>query len=180
MFFSQTTYILMFFQLTGAVAFSWTGALILGGLYWKRGTAPAAMATIVVGATLAIAGFLAEQYWASGIYPWMCGHAPGLLATFTSGLEGLGELLPIAEWRVTPDRFPITGQEVGFLTAFVSIGVYVVVSLLTCREPFNMERLLHRGQYRVDAAPDQRPASSVPRWKRLFVGIDEVVWEPVA
>jgi len=172
MYFSQTTYILFFFNLTGAVAFSWTGALILGGLYWKRGTAPAAMATIVVGATLAIAGFFAQQCWES-VYPWMSAHTPGLLHAFTVGLEGLGDLLPIAEWKVTPERFPITGTEVGFLTAVVSVAVYVVVSLLTCREPFNMDRLLHRGEYRVDAAPEPAASAAIPAWKRVFLGIDE-------
>lgn len=175
MFFSQTTYILMFFQLTGAVAFSWAGALILGGLYWKRGTAPAAMATIIIGATLAILGFLAERYWPDALYPWMVAHAPGFLAWFTAWLEGLGEALPIAEWHVTPKSFPISGQEVAFLTALVSITVYVSVSLFTCREPFNMDRMLHRGQYRREdssAAPAAAP-SHIAQWKRKILGFDE-------
>jgi solute:Na+ symporter, SSS family len=171
--FSQTTYILMFFQLTGAVAFSWCGALILGGLYWKRGTSAAAMATIIVGATLAILGFLAERYWPDAIYPWLSVHAPGFLAWFKASLEGLGDALPIAEWKVGPEHFPITGQEVAFLTSLVSLVVYVAVSLATSREPFNMDRMLHRGQYRHAEAAEVVYTGAIPKWQRIFLGIDE-------
>ncbi|MEW6749469.1 MAG: hypothetical protein AB1505_00640 [Candidatus Latescibacterota bacterium] len=173
MLFSQTTYILMFFQLTGAVAFSWSGALILGGLYWKRGTSVAAMATLIVGATLAILGFLAERYWPDAIYPWWISYSPASLEAFKVWLEGLGHMLPIAEWNVTPEHFPISGQEVAFLTSFSGLVVYVVVSLFTCREPFNMDRMLHRGQYR--RAEDVPPAytGKIPKWQHTFLGIDD-------
>ncbi|MFH1567574.1 MAG: sodium:solute symporter [Gemmatimonadota bacterium] len=175
MLFSQTTYILMFFQLTGAVMFSWAGSLILGGLYWKRGTSQAAMATIIVGATLAIFGFLAERYWPEAIYPWLAVHAPGFLAWFKTSLEGLGDALPIAKWHVTQKSFPISGQEVALITALASITVYVTVSLLTCREPFNMDRMLHRGAYRrEDAGAKPAPAPSrIAQWKRKLLGFDE-------
>lgn len=173
MLFSQTTYILMFFQLTGAVAFSWSGALILGGLYWKRGTSAAAMVTLVVGATLAILGFLAERYWPDAIYPWLSVHAPDFLAWFKVSLEGLGDRMAIAQWKVGPEHFPISGQEVAFLTSFTGLLVYVVVSLLTCREPFNMDRLLHRGAYRREAAQPPVYAGRIPQWQRTFIGLDE-------
>jgi SSS family solute:Na+ symporter len=173
MLFSQTTYILMFFQLTGAVAFSWCGALILGGLYWKRGTSEAAMATVIVGATLAILGFLAERYWPDAIYPWLSVHAPGFLAWFKTSLEGLGDTIKIAAWKVTPEHFPITGQEVAFLTSVASLAVYVVVSLFTSREPFNMDRMLHRGQYRHAEAAEVVFTGTIPKWQRTFLGIDE-------
>ncbi len=173
MLFSQTTYILMFFQLTGAIAFSWSGALILGGLYWKRGTSAAAMATVIVGAVLAIIGFLCERYWPDLIYPWWSANHPESLASFKAGLEGLGDALPIAEWKVTPEHFPISGQEVAFLTSFTGLLVYVVVSLLTCREPFNMDRLLHRGQYRREDSGQVVYTGRIPAWQRKLIGIDE-------
>jgi SSS family solute:Na+ symporter len=173
MFFSQTTYILMFFQLTGAVMFSWAGALILGGLYWKKGTTEAAMVTMVVGAVLAVAGFLAERYWPDAIYPWLSTHAPGFLAWFTASLEGLGDALPIAEWKVTPERFPISGQEVAFLTCLASALTFYIVSLATYKEPFNMDRMLHRGQYRHAEAAEIVYTGTIPKWQRTFLGIDE-------
>ncbi len=41
-------------------------------------------------------------------------------------------------------------------------GSYVVVSLLTCREDFNMDRLLHRGAYAVND-PALKPIAPMPR-----------------
>jgi len=55
--FRQTDYILMFFAVTGAI-FSGAGAAIIGGLYWKKGTAPAAWASLITGSTLAVAGLV--------------------------------------------------------------------------------------------------------------------------
>ena len=42
---------------------------------------------------------------------------------------------PIAAWKVTPEHFPISGQEVAFLTSFSGLLIYVVVSLLTQPKP---------------------------------------------
>ena len=36
--FPQTTYIYMYFALTGAIFLGGAGSVIIGGLYWKRGT----------------------------------------------------------------------------------------------------------------------------------------------
>ena len=44
-------------------------------------------------------------------------------------------------------RTEVTGQVLTFWSILVSVGLYVVVSLLTCRTPFNLERMLHRGEW---------------------------------
>lgn len=151
LFYGQTTYILMFFALTGALYLGGAGAVIIGGMYWSRGTTAGAWAGMLTGLVFAATGFFFTQYWASLVYPWLAASQPDFLAGFKAALEGLGDILPIANWEVGPKKFPVTGQEIFFLTMLSAITAYVVTSLLTCRQPFNMDRMLHRGEYaRVD------------------------------
>lgn len=147
LFYGQTTYILMFFALTGALYLGGAGAVIIGGMYWSRGTTAGAWTAMISGLAFALGGFFCTQYWAELIYPWLAASHPEFLAWFKESLEGLGRALPIANWEVGPKRFPITGQEILLLTMLTSITSYIVASLITCREPFNMDRMLHRGQY---------------------------------
>ena len=55
--------ILMFFALTGAIFLGGSGAAVIGGLYWKRGTTNGAWSALITGALLALAGFGMEQIW---------------------------------------------------------------------------------------------------------------------
>jgi len=59
--FRQTQYILMFFAITGAIYCGGSGAVIVGGLYWKRGTTAGAWAAMVVGSVLAVSGIILYQ-----------------------------------------------------------------------------------------------------------------------
>jgi solute:Na+ symporter, SSS family len=49
----------------------------------------------------------------------------------------------------------------------------VVVSWLTCREDFNMERMLHRGAYALEPAGATPPPARPRSWLTEFIGIDE-------
>jgi SSS family solute:Na+ symporter len=123
--FRQTDYILMFFAVTGALYLGGAGSVIIGGLYWKRGTTGAAWTAMILGSVLAVSGLVLQNVW--------------------------------------PD-FPINGQVTFFLAMVVSIGSYAGVSLLTCRVPFDLERMLHR----VDGPP-RLPNRS---WLELLLGVD--------
>ena len=59
--FQQSEKILLFFAITGAIFVGGSGAVIIGGLYWKRGTTGAAWAAMVVGAVLSVAGVVIHQ-----------------------------------------------------------------------------------------------------------------------
>ena len=59
--FRQTQYIFLFFAITGAIFAGGSGAVIIGGLYWKRGTAAAAWAAMITGSVIAVGGIVIHQ-----------------------------------------------------------------------------------------------------------------------
>jgi SSS family solute:Na+ symporter len=65
LFFRQTQHIMLYFLITGAIWLGGSGSVIIGGLYWKRGTTAAAWAALITGATFAIAGIVLDQVWNS-------------------------------------------------------------------------------------------------------------------
>jgi SSS family solute:Na+ symporter len=108
--FQQSEYIFLFFAITGAIFTGGSGAVIIGGLYWKRGTTAAAWSALITGSVIAVGG--------------------------------------IAIHQIEPDFF-INGQEFWGIAMAVSSIVYIAVSLLNRKHSFDMDKLLHRGQYAV-------------------------------
>lgn len=151
-YFGQVTYILMFFSLTGAIYAGGAGSAIIGGLYWKKGTAAAAWLAMIVGGGVATAGFLVMKFWASHLYPGIMNSYPAVIDNFKTMLMWMNANIPIAKWDVAniETKFPITGQEMSFISSISGMATYVIVSLLTCRENFNLERMLHRGIYNIE------------------------------
>lgn len=147
--FRQTEYVLMFFAITGAIV-SGAGAVIVGGLYWRRGTSAAAWTAMTIGWVMAVGRIVLQQ-----------------IAPLFDGIQNRGLMLG---WI---DRInAINSQWIWFYTMVTCIIAYVSVSWLTCRRPFDMERLLHRGRYAVagDHVTAANAATSV--WWRI-TGITE-------
>ena len=63
LFYQQNEYILMFFAFTGTLFLGGAGAVVIGGLYWKRGTTTAAWVALTNGLMLAIAGAVTRRVW---------------------------------------------------------------------------------------------------------------------
>lgn len=61
--YEPTEAILMFFALTGAIFIGGSGAVIIGGLYWKMGTTRGAWAAMIIGSCLAFATFILRYIW---------------------------------------------------------------------------------------------------------------------
>ncbi len=158
-YFQQGDYIMQFFALTGTIFLGGAGSCIIGGLYWKKGTTAGAYTAMLVGFFFAILGFFLNQQWATLVYPWLSQAHPTFLESFRVALENLGNALPIVQWNTAPQdfasKFPITGQEIYFLGILFSVAGYMVVSLLTCRQPYDLDALLHRGKYNLEHTVSQ-------------------------
>ena len=131
MVFPLREYLFMFAAITGAIFVGGAGAVVIGGLYWKRGTTTGAWSAMIVGAALAVAGILLINV----VWPQVL---PRLKAAHTdwSWLQSL------------PANFWLNGMHLSVITAFCAACTYVVVSLLTRVAPgFDMDRMLHRGQF---------------------------------
>jgi len=160
--FTQTHYIAMWWKITEAIFVSGAGAAIIGGLYWKKGTTPAAWAGAIIGSFLGISGILCGSYW-SKFVDW---SGPAL-TRFSIHL---------------PHEFWFNNQVSGFIALCTAATVYMVISLLTCREDFNLDRILHRGKYAV-AADGPKPQSlrqrltiqSILRFDENFTFGDKVI-----
>lgn len=65
----------------------------------------------------------------------------------------------------------INGMHIAIFVVAVSYTIFIVVSLLTCKEPFNMDQLLHRGKYAI--AADQEKPKAQQSWIMRKIGITE-------
>lgn len=118
-------------------------------------------ALYVGGAGIAIIGGL---YWKKGT---TAGAWAGLLTG--SGLVTGG----ILSRQILGDAFPLNGAQISFFSSITACLVYAVVSLLTCRKDFDMDRLLHRGIHAVESEKQFETHSATRiTWGRL-IGIDE-------
>jgi len=59
---------------------------------------------------------------------------------------------------MNPVKCPINSVEFYFMAMILGTVAYVAGSLLTCRKPYNLDRLLHRGQYNTDGIEEARSA----------------------
>ena len=126
-------FIYMYVALTGAIYAGGAGACIVGGLYTRVGTTAAAWATMITSTSLAVIGMLLTLTWE---------HIPALTS-------------------LSP-TMPLNGIQVFLACALSSIGVYIVTTALTYRQPFNLDKALHRGAY----ALTQDKVETYPHWWR--------------
>jgi Na+/proline symporter len=146
-FFAQLDYISMFVTIFTSLWVAGAGAVVTLGLYWRRGTTAGAYAAIISGGGISLAAILIQRNWASAVYPWLAAHG------WEAGVRHLLEVasspfVPWIDWRVTdalwPVKFPVNSIEISFIAGMTAFLLYVVISLLTCKEPFDLDAMLHR------------------------------------
>jgi SSS family solute:Na+ symporter len=140
----------MYFAVTGAIYLGGAGAVIIGGLYWSRGTTLAAWIALITGSILATGGVIAVQSWTGTL-------VPILMRWF-----------PNNPWLISHrSAFPITGQTIYFFAMAAATSLYIIVSLIGPRTIHNLDKLLHRGTY---ALSEDALAGSVQHqsWRQLI------------
>ena len=152
----------------------WSGASAVAGVSLKlpRGDAVALFEIrrqIPGGSVAQMGGVVMQRNWAAVIYPWL--ERKQLVETVGNTLSLLSRPFnPLIVWEMNPLKFPVNSYEIYFLAIVFSIICYCTVSFLTCKKPFNLERMLHRGIYAID---EEKPRSAWT-WKNFygkFIGI---------
>jgi SSS family solute:Na+ symporter len=135
LFFKQNDFIFMYLQMTCAIYVGGAGAVIIGGLYWKRGSVKAAWAAMIISSTLTIGGGICQYFWPQ-IRPALAGIFPSV--EFFSEIH---------------QKFPLDGMRISFVSTLLAISSYVLISLfdwLIRKKPaVDMNQILHRGKYTI-------------------------------
>ena len=147
-FFVQIDYIIMFTTMMTALWLGGAGPIMIFGLYSRFGTTTGAFGAIIFGSGFSLIGLFLQRNWAEVVYPWLernnWSHAVGsFLETVSSPFN------PYVAWEMSAVKFPINSYEMYFMAMCSGIAAYVLGSLITQKKPYNLDRLLHRGEYDV-------------------------------
>jgi SSS family solute:Na+ symporter len=158
-------YINMWWGITCSI-FGGAGPVLVGGLYWKKGTSAGAISAFITGSVLSLGAILIRMVYHS--------HGEAFVQNHTHfGFIDLGYFAALKDGHY---EFFMNGTFLGFYAGMIALATYVIVSLLTCKEDFNLERMLHRGPYAavkklVGDAPLPKRKESIIMGK--LIGIDE-------
>ena len=169
-FMAQMDYISLYVSMVCSFWMGGCGPVMIFGLYSRFGTTAGAFTSLIAG--MLLSGFTAflNRRWADVVFPWLARHKWD---------EAVGHFLvrasrpfnPIIKWEMNPTKCPINSYEFYFMVMLICTALYIVVSKLTCKEPFNMERMLHRGKYAVDGETKQPEKFSFHNLWKKFIGI---------
>ena len=159
-YFVQKVDIMMFFSLTGMIFAGCAGSLIVGGLYTKRGTAAAAWATMIWNLVYSGIAFTALHYWPQTA-DFLMKHIPFLW-------KALEVVIP----DMTGENLTLTAADLGIWQSISCILIYIMVSLLTFKKPFDLDRMLHRGKYAVEGDESVEDEVGIAKWKKVL-GLDK-------
>jgi len=148
-FMAQLDYIQLFTTIMVSVWMGGCAPVMIFGLYSRFGTTAGAFTSLVAGMVLSLDAVLIKRNWADIVYPWLDNN--GFVEPVTNFLTSVSSPFnPYVVWEMNPIKFPINSYEIFFLISLFTLFLYIVVSYFTMKEPFNLERMLHRGKYNID------------------------------
>jgi Na+/proline symporter len=164
LFFVNVDFINMYLTIVGAIWVGGAGPVMIFGLYSRFGNTVGAYAALFAGSGLSFAGLLLQRCWAKPVYPFIVrmGWAPTIEHFFNAVTSHFS---PWVVWTMDPVKFPINSYEILFICLVSGVLAYVLGSLLTYREPYNLERMLHRGKYSIDGAKPVGKEGTRWTWK---------------
>jgi solute:Na+ symporter, SSS family len=156
--FPLTDFIFMYFAITAAIFVGGSGAVIIGGLYWKRGTTLAAWSALIVGSVVSVTGIILQQVYKdfpiNGQYFWGIAMGTSSIVYVLVSLLGkkqefdMDKMLhrgkyAIKEETVVVDEVPIKGfkmlgmgkeftrgDKIIYLTAYTWTFLWVIVFII--------------------------------------------------
>ena len=129
LFFRQSQEIALFFAVTSAIFAGGVGAVIIGGLYWDKGTTEGAWTAMILGAFVGVSGTLIPQVsdtWLSET------NTFALLKNIIVQLKKINGIEYYA---------------IGMASSSIS---YIGVSLVTFKEKVDMDKLFNKGKYSIE------------------------------
>ena len=151
--FTQMDYIQMFLFILVALWAGGAGPLFIFGLYSRFGNTVGAFCALIFGSGTALAAIFIQRSWAATIYPFL--DSRGWVESVGWFLAKVsGPLNPYIVWEMNPVKCPINSIEFYGIAVMLGTIGYVVGSLVTQRKPYNLDRLLHRGQYNTDGVAE--------------------------
>ncbi len=172
LFFAQIDYILMFISIMLSLWMGAAGPIMIGGLYTRWGTTTGAFCALIFGSGTALSGLILQRTWSSNVYPWLV--ESGYLKYVSVALHAVtATCSPYIVWEISPVKFPINSYEIYFMAMMLGCGAYIIGSLLTYRKPYNLDRMLHRGEYSNGESLENK---SPWTWRNVYgklIGIDD-------
>jgi len=148
---SQLDYINLYVTIMAAIWVGGAGAVTLGGIYTRFGTTFGAYCSLMTGAFVAGGGVLVQRNWPDHVFPF-CAKMGWVPAMDNILRTAASHFIPYIRWEMDPVKCPINSQELFFIAMIVSIFAYIFGSLITYRKPYNLDKMLHRGKYKVEGA----------------------------
>ncbi len=172
LFFAQLDFIQMFTTVMTSLWLGAAGPIMIGGLYSRFGTTTGAWCALFFGSGTSLLGLTFQRNWAKAVYPWL--ESRGYVEAVANAMTAISRPLnPWVVWNMDPIKFPINSVEIYFMAMILGILGYLIGSLVTQKEPFNLDRLLHRGKYAAaeDVVREQTKVSFRRKLFSTLIGI---------
>ena len=138
----QLDYIQMFTTLAVSIWTSGAGPVMVLGLYTRFGTAAGAWAALATSTVATTAFVFVQRSWADLVYPALAKAA--LVDPLDRILRAISApFAPYIQWKMDAIKCPVNTIEFSFFLALTTLFLYVVISKLTCRRPFDLDAMLH-------------------------------------